>query len=462
MSANASVHYGYRLAIVYAIVWFVDLLDSTSLNVAITAIASSFGILPQDAEWVIIGFFFSMTVGISVSGWLGDSYGMKKVFLFSQILYLISSLACGFSINLQSLVLFRSLQGFAGGLAIPLGLASLLKVLPKHLWAKTTANINVVTLLAPALGPIFGVYASETLGWQSIFFLKIPLSIAALILSMVWVRNEPASPRGKFDWSGFITGSAALIGLLWVFSEAGKGKGSAAMLPYLGASLLLGYLFIQIEKRKQAPLVPLGIFRVKRYAVGNLIQSSANAIFLGASFIIALYLQDGLGHSLVESGWVMACISPGMILAQPFLGRYYNRVGAMPFMLAGLSLLALSMAAFVLTTASTPLYLLGAIVFIIGAASSLAQSSNVVGIFASLADDQKGVGSSLYSLFKQLSASFGVALSALVFTFAGGFGGTLYAYQCCFIVLAMLPAAGLLCCSLIREKRPLTPAYDPE
>lgn len=190
MSSIQSSTYGIRLAIVYAMVWFVDLLDSTSLNVSITAIAASLGISPQDAEWVIMGFFFSMTIGIAISGWLGDRFGMKKVFLVSQLLYIAASIGCALSTNLLCLTIFRSIQGYAGGLVIPLGLATLLKVLPKEMWAKTTANINLVTLLAPALGPIFGVYAADYFGWPSIFLLKLPISTIALILSVLWVKKR--------------------------------------------------------------------------------------------------------------------------------------------------------------------------------------------------------------------------------------------------------------------------------
>lgn len=451
MTTTQSASYGFRLAIIYAIVWFVDLLDSTSLNVSITAIANSINVEPADAEWVIMGFYFAMTIGIAISGWLGNRFGVRNIVLISQCLYLIASVSCGFSSNLLSLTLSRILQGFSCGLAIPLGLAALLKALPKELWAKTTANINLLTLLAPALGPVFGVYATNLFGWPSIFFLKLPISILALILSVMWIKKDEERSAGAFDWSGFTTGSFSLLGLLWVFSETGKGNGSTHLLLLMIASIALMAWFISIEKRKKEPLFPLEIFKIKRFSIGNFIQSTANAIFLGGNFIIGLYLQDGLKLDLVAAGWVMSCMSPGMIMAQPLIARYYNKWGAMPFMLTGMTLLTLCTLSFILTTQATPYYLLGALVFLIGCASSLAQSSNVVGIFASLPDVYKRSGSSLYSLFKQFSAGFGVAFSAMVFSLAGGSTAGLFSYHLCFAAMAAVPAIGLIFCYFLME-----------
>lgn len=453
MSDNVSVRYGIKLAIVYAMVWFVDLLDSTSLNVAITSIATYFEVAPSSTEWVVIGFFLAMTVGISISGWLGDTYTMRRVFLLSQILYILSSAACACAPSLHLLIAFRAVQGFAGGLAIPLGMAALLQVMPKTLWAKTTANINMITLLAPALGPLYGVYVTEWLDWRAIFYIKLPLMILTLALSVIWLRKEQSIPRGRFDWSGFTVGATSLLAILWVFSEVGKGHGSISLALIFAVACYLGLLFIRIEQKKEAPLIPLEIFRIRRFTLGNVVQSSANAIFLGANFMIALYLQDGLKLPLVETGWVMACISPGMIIAQPLIGRFYNRVGAIPYMITGLLILSSCMLSLMLMDAATPHYLIGLNIFLIGCASSLTQSSNVVSIFASLPNAYKGSGSSLYTVFKQLSASFGVAFSAMVFSLAGGSFAGLFSYHFCFAALATLPMLGLVCTLLIREKQ---------
>ena len=320
MTKSQSYAYGIRLAVIYSFVWFIDLLDASTLNVTLPAIAQSFHIDPTDAEWAIVGFLLSMTLGITISSWLGDNYGTRRIFLLSQLIYIGSSIGCGFSFSLPSLVFFRLFQGFAGGMAIPLGMAALMRVMPHTYWAKTSACMNMVTLVAPALGPLFGAYVTNLLEWRWIFFLKLPLSCICFVLSLYWVKREVKQIATKFDWTGFVLGGLSLSGILWVFSEIGKITFTPLLIIAI-LSILFGILFIQREKKSRAPLVPLSIFKIHHFAFGNIIQSAANTIFLGANFIIALYLQQGLGLDLVSTGWIMAAITPGMILVQPLVGK---------------------------------------------------------------------------------------------------------------------------------------------
>lgn len=459
---NQDYQYGIRLTIIYSMVWFIDLLDASSLNVTLPAIAQSFHILPTDVEWAIVGFLLSMSLGIIISGWLGDNYGTRRIFLLSQLFYIGSSIGCGLSLDLTSLIFFRLIQGFACGLAIPLGMAALMKAMPKDQWASTAAYRNMVTLIAPALGPLFGAYVTSLMGWRWIFFLKLPLSAICFILSLEWVKKEISQKAEAFDWLGFILGGLSLSGILWVFSEVGKQSFDfLSILAFL--SILIGILFLIKEKKSKAPLVPLNIFSDRHFSFGNLIQSAANTIFLGANFVIALYLQKGIGLDLVTTGWVMAAITPGMILMQPLVGKFYNRLGPLPFIIPGLILLSLSTLAFAITTPQTSPYILGLLVFCIGAASSITQSANVFSIFSTLQDQYKGAGSSLYSLFKQLSASFGVAISSMVLSIGISLSGTstmealpsLAVFHYCFVILGLIPAIALAFCPLISNRQAL-------
>lgn len=457
--------YGIRLAILYSLVWFIDLLDASSLNVTLPAIAKSFHIDPTNAEWAIVGFLLSMTIGISISGWLGDRFGTRRIFLISQLLYILSSIGCGFSSDLSSMVFWRILQGFAGGMAIPLGMAALMRAMPQSRWAKTSACMNMVTLIAPAIGPIFGAYVTSLWGWAWIFFLKLPLSGFCFLLSLYWVEKERTQKGMKFDWNGFALGGLSLSGILWVFSEVGKND---SILLFIAALLavVFGLLFIKVERTSANPLIPLPIFKIRHFTFGNLIQSAANTIFLGANFLIALYLQKGLDLDLVSTGWIMAAITPGMIIVQPLVGKFYNKLGPLPFIIPGLILLSLSIGAFAFTSARTSTIILGLLVFCIGAGSAITQTANVSSIFSGLPSKYKGAGSSLYALFKQISASFGVALSTMILSFGMSFSKvneepstTIFHY--CFMILGFIPAIALIFCRYIDNKKALTQITQP-
>ncbi len=457
---TTDIRYGIRLAIIYSLVWFIDLLDASSLNVSAPEIAQFFGVMATNAEWVIVGFLLTMSIGISISGWLGERFGTRKIFILSQITYLLSSLGCGLSFSLTSLIAMRMLQGFAAGMAIPIGMAALMRALPKPMWAKTNACMNLVTLIAPAIGPLFGAYVTNWLNWQWIFFLKIPISLICLVLSLSWVQPERGNAQKPFDWTGFILCSASLIGILWALSEVGRMPNYTIALILL-SSCACALLFILWEGRTPTPLIPLNLFKIPSFSYGNIIQSAANTIFLGANFLIALYLQNGLGHDLITTGWIMAAITPGMMCVQPIVGRLYNTLGPLPFIIPGLMLLCFSTWGFAMTDSQTPTYLLGILVFAIGASSSIIQSANVASIFSQLPQEYKRSGSSIYSLFKQLSASFGVALS----TFILSAGTDIYSinseipppeiFHYCFIILGIIPALALFCCPYLQQQQEL-------
>src|ERR1700722_16370047 len=199
---KSDIKYANRLAILYAVIWFIDLLDSTLLNVALPDISKLFQIDPTDSQWVLIGFLLSMSIGMVISNPVGIFFGMRRVYLTAQWLYLLSSFACGLSQNFSQLVLFRIFQGLGGGLAIPIGLGLILAVMPHNRWASTGSWINFFSLAAPAVGPIFAGYIMLQLSWRWLFFLKLPVSFVCVLFTYVWVQKTPRNKEGKFDWLG--------------------------------------------------------------------------------------------------------------------------------------------------------------------------------------------------------------------------------------------------------------------
>jgi len=456
--------YGIRLSIVYGIIWFIDLLDATILNVALPEISQFFKIDPTDGEWAIIGFLLAMTIGIVVSHPTATFFGVRRIYLGSQWFYILSSLACGFSNNFSQLVFFRIFQGCAGGISIPIGMSLNMSALPQDKWAKVGAWTNLFSLIAPALGPILAGYVTFGLSWRWLFFIKVPVSIAAVFLAHLWLRKVPRKKEEKFDWLGFCFAGCSLSLLLLVLSEIGKSTFSNSLLIFLFlCSLILFGAFLWQEKRTTSPLVPLRIFNYPLFTWGNLIQAAANMIFLGATFIVALYLQWGLNFSIVKTGWIMAAITLGTLSAIPFTGKFYNRLGPIPFIIPGLFLMAFAMLALIWVTPETSPWIIACLIFFEGFGSASLQSTNFVSIFSEIPQDLKGSGSSLYTLFKQISASLGVALSTMVLSISMVSGGILELTQNTspklfypsFIFLGSIPLLALLCCFCIDNRRAL-------
>ncbi len=464
VNVEKNISYGLRLAIIYSIIWFVDLLDASLLNIALPEVSQYFHIDPTNAEWALIGFLLAMIIGMLMSNPASTNFGSRRIFLIAAWAYVISSLACGLSQHFSELVIFRVIQGFAGGLMIPLGMQLLMSAMPQSKWVKTSSWMNVFTLLAPALGPTLAGYIVTYLDWRWLFFIKLPLSIFCAILAHLWVKYAAPQKTKKFDWFGFLFASISLCLFLLVVSEIGKPHFSKGMLITLFIlAILFGMAFFWQQKRFENPLVPLTIFRSKLFAWGNVIQSAANMIFLGATFLIALYLQWGVGFEIVDVGWMMAAISVGIISVMPITAKFYNRIGPLPYMIVGLLLMAGSMFSLIFITKQTPPIVIALIIFCEGAGSAGLQTTNFASIFSEVPQKLRGTGSSLYTLFKQISASLGIALSTMALTVTMKFNGisTLTTsspkelFYSPLILLGTIPLLALLCCFFIDNKRAL-------
>lgn len=408
--------YSAKIATLYAITWFIDLLDSTILNVALPKIAVYFHTTAIYAEWTIVGFLLAFTSVIAVSGWLGDHFGPKRIFILGQVLYFLSSLGCGFAWSLPALIGFRILQGVGGGMVTPVGGALLIRNAPKAKWSKYTPRINMISLIAPAIGPVFAGYVTTIFGWRYLFFLKLPIQLVCLIFSFYWIREE-IHEKKKFDWPGFGLSFAFLVMFLYsltIFGEQNRSMDLAIVI--FAASLILFIIFFFYERKAKNPLIPFSIFRHPLFSVGNIIQSATNIIFLGIFFITAFYFQYALNKSIIATGWILSSVTPGMMLMQPIISKFYNRIGPTPFVTIGLILLTVSLLLLCVVDSSISAWTLALIIFLEGMANSLIQSSNVMAIFSELSKTEMSAGSALYNLFKQTSGAFGVALSTMLLT----------------------------------------------
>ncbi len=461
--------YGIKIAILYSIVWFIDLLDASMLNVALPNIAQAFNIDPTNAEWTIIGFLLALTIAIPISSWLGNVYGLRRTFLFSQVLYSIASLACGFAFSLSQLITFRIIQGAAGGLLIPIGMTLLIQSIPKYKWSAITSRMNLVTLIAPAVGPLLAGYITNMWGWRWLFFSKIPLSLVCLLLSYLWVKEYLANKKtGRFDWLGFILLTGSLSTLFIALSEIGKSHVSIYTLGLLIIiSLLTGIFFIYNELRCKNPMLSLSIFKFKLFSIGNIVQCAANIIFLGATFITGLYLQDALHMDIVMVGWILSAITPGMICILPIVSRYYNRLGPLPFIIPGLLGMAISMFGLTFVTAQTSSLLIAFLIFLEGASSAIVQTPNVIAIFSEIPSDLKSDGSAIYALGKQLSATVGVALSTMIVSIGMQYYGIqnlqdtvgvnlAHIFHYAFYVLGLIPLITIPLCYWYDNKKALS------
>src|SRR5439155_8316149 len=197
--ARFKVEYKWLVGIVYIMALFMDLLDMTVTNVAIPTLAKRFTASTTTIEWVITGYLLSLAMFIPISGWLGDRFGTKRVFVFALATFTAASLLCGLAWNVDSLIAFRVLQGVGGGMLTPVGMTMLFRAFPPSERAAASAVLAIPAMVAPALGPILGGYLVDFQSWRWIFLINIPAGVLAVAATAAWLREDRQENAGRLD-----------------------------------------------------------------------------------------------------------------------------------------------------------------------------------------------------------------------------------------------------------------------
>ena len=397
-----------KMILLYGIVLFLDVLEMTLLNVGLPSIANALRIPNKEIDIVVTAFIWGLTLMIPLAGWLGQRYGNKRVFIWGQLLFTGASIGCFCAQSLFQLTLFRIIQGFGGGLIMPVGLALLMNMLSMKERATATAKLSLILRLAPALGPILGGYTLACLGWRWLFLLKLPIAGLCLLASFLWLKtNHEKQEIKRFDFKGLAFCSTCLGSLLMAMS--GLGPIQTGLWSSIGIISFL--LFIKAERKAEAPIIPLQLFKSRLFCQSNLLQSLAFCMILGSTFLFSLFLQGDLEFNPTVTGWVLASSTAGMFLAIPVVSIFYKRLGPKPLVMTGFILLGLSLTAIACLKPSASPWLASIFMISLGLGNSIIVSTNATTVFTEIPKELMGSASSVYSLTRQMANCFGVALS---------------------------------------------------
>ncbi len=460
------LEYKWIVGIVFVFGLFMDLLDMTIVNVAIPQLALEFNTDTTTIQWVVTGYLLSLAVFIPVSGWLGDRFGTKRIFMTALFVFTSASLLCGLSWNIESLIAFRILQGIGGGMLTPVGTAMLFRAFPPHERAKGAAVLTIPMVVAPASGPVLGGYLVEFHSWREIFFINVPVGIAAFAFAAIALREEKQHEAGSLDVPGFILGCSGLAALVYALSEAGSSgfdDQQVMMFGLLGLVVLAA--FTVVELRVAEPMIDIRLFKNRLFAATNTVQIVGQGGLMGALFLLPLLLQAEMGMSPLESGLTTFPQAIGVVTMIQVAGRIYPRVGPRRMMMAGMGGATLTTAAFLLVGLDTDAWWIRLIMYFRGASFSLVLVSLQTATFATISPRDMGRASALYNSGRQVAASFGVAVLASVLENRLAHHGTrlgpapfgnpeaaLGAFHEAFAVATALTIVGILACFLVSDK----------
>ncbi|HEX9358788.1 MAG TPA: MFS transporter [Streptosporangiaceae bacterium] len=324
-------------------------LDGTIVAVANPAIQSHLHASLAGIQWVTNAYLLALAVSLITIGKFGDRFGHRRVFVTGVIGFALSSAAIGLSGTIASsiglVIAFRALQGIFGAMLQPSALALLRETFPldKLNWA--IGIWGAVIGASTAAGPIVGGLLVQHISWESCFYVNVPVGVAALIMSVLVLRETPSSPAASsFDIPGIATLSGALFLLIWgLIKGSSYGWGSARTLAFLGAAVLLGLLFVLRESRAKQPLLPLRLFRSASLSAGVVLVILLMFALFGAMFFMTFYLENVHGLDPVSAGVHLLPMTAMLIVGAPLSGALITRAGPRLPMAAGMLLAAVAL-----------------------------------------------------------------------------------------------------------------------
>jgi EmrB/QacA subfamily drug resistance transporter len=352
------------------------------------------------------------------------------------------------------LVFFRFLQGAGGGALAPVGTAMLYRTFPPAQRVQISSVLIIPTVIAPATGPVLGGLLVDQLSWRWVFYVNVPIGIAAFLFGLVFLQEHREPTAGRFDLPGFLLAGIGLALVLYALSEGpARGWTSPTVLSSALLGLLLLAVFVVVELRKGEPMLDLRLLGDRLFRTTNLVSTFSSAAFLGVLFVAPLFLQEGLGVSALTSGLTTFPEALGVVLSTQIVARLYPRVGPRRLMAAGLTGVAIVMALLSLMGPNTSLWLMRLLMFLTGAGMAYAFLPVQTAAFATISSASTGRASALYNAQRQVGSALGVAvlggiLSAVGPTRLSASGAVLpnlAAYHVAFLAAAVLSlvAAGI-------------------
>jgi len=328
-------------------------IDSSIVNVALPQIRGAVGATIQEITWITTGFVIATVVVMPLTAFLGRLFGQKRVYMASLALFLAGSALCGTAGSLESLVLYRALQGFGAGALQPTEQAILRQTFPPKEQGMAMALFAMAVMVGPAIGPTLGGYIVDHYHWSWIFFINLP--VGALGLFMVWrfvdepedirAANRAAAQAQKrnVDWAGIAFLTIGLAMLQYVLEEGQRNDWFDSPLITGCTALALAALvaFVWRELTAPAPAVDVRLFADRTFASGTLIGSVMFAMLMASMFLLPLFMQELLGFTATQSGIALMPRVIVMMVATPIVGRIYNRVSPRLLVAIGVCLVSL-------------------------------------------------------------------------------------------------------------------------
>ncbi|GAB3586060.1 MFS transporter [Amycolatopsis endophytica] len=402
------------------------ILDTTVVNVAIQALTLEFQTSFDTIQWVVTGYMLALATVIPVTGWACDRFGTKRLYMLAIGFFLVGSALAGAAWDIESLIVFRVLQGLGGGMLMPAGMTIMTKAAGPHRVGRVMAVLGVPMLLGPIGGPILGGWLVDAVSWRWIFYINVPIGVIAFLLAWKLLPKDQSRPTEKFDFPGMLMlspGLAALIyGVANIPHHGGVGATSVWLPGIIG--LVLVVAFVVRSLKIPNALIDLTLFRNRTFSISMVTITLFMIAFLGSMLILPTYFVLVRGESALQAGLLLAPQGFGAMITMPIAGRLVDKIGAGKVVLPGLVLIIASVAVFTQVGADTSYGLLLAALFVMGLGMGMSMMPISTAALQTLTQRTVARASSAMNIVQQTAGAIGSAIVSIILAslLAGKFG----------------------------------------
>ena len=408
-------HSPWLVAVGVMLATFMQVLDTSIANIALPHIAGSLSATTDQATWVLTSYLVANAIILPMTGWLGNHFGRKRVFIACIGMFVFASALCGMAVNLPMLIAARVLQGAGGGAMVPIAQAILLESFPVAKRGIAMATFSMAVIVAPIIGPTLGGWITDNYSWRWIFYINLPVGMLAIFLAEWLVEDPPYIKRNlkaAIDYIGF--GLLALwLATLQIVLDKGQDAdwfGAEWIRWFTVVSVAAFVGFIAWEFRVKDPLVDLRILKSRNFRIGLMLMTVIGIILYGTNAELPLFLQTLMGYPALQSGLAMSPRGIAALFTTFLVGRLVGRVPLRWLLCFGFSMLSLS--AFLLSGINLQVSMVSVIfpAVLNGVAISFIFVPLTTATMSQLKQREIGSATGLYNLMINLGGSIGIAL----------------------------------------------------
>jgi EmrB/QacA subfamily drug resistance transporter len=397
-------------------------LDAMVVSTALTTIRLHLNASVEQLEWTVNAYNLTLAVLLLPAAALGDRFGRRRLFMGGLAVFVAASAACALSPDAGSLIAARAVQGAGAALVIPNALALVSAAFPAERRGAALGILQGITGLAVVAGPMIGGAVAEGIDWEWIFWINVPIGLAAIPLARIRIK-ESFGAGTALDVGGFALVAGGALGVVWGLvrgNSAGWGSPEVVAAVALGAVLLAG--FVAWELRTREPMLPMRFFRSRSFSAGNAGVFFLFASLFGAVFFLAQFLQTGLGNSPLEAALRLGPWTGTLFVVAPIAGALADRVGERPLLVGGLALQAAGMGWIALIAGPDLAYgQMVAPLVVAGIGASMAIPPAASSVVGAVRQEEVGKAAGANSMLRELGGVFGIAILVAVFAGAGSY-----------------------------------------